>query len=138
MYIYLMVLLFLLFGALLELFSKTPLKTLGKFYFLFLGGLLVCRYGQGTDFFNYQLIYDALPTLSSFSPCAIMKELSSLSVHSEIGWKLIGSLAKTCSLSFIQFVIGLSVLELILLRRFIKLFCPYPLIALFLLFPMYP
>ncbi len=137
MYIYLIVFLFLLFGTLLELFSKIPLKNLSKFYFLFLGGLLVCRYGQGTDFFNYQLIYDALPTLSSFSPLSTIKELTNSPIHSEIGWKLICALAKTCSISFIQFVIGLSVVELILLRRFIKLFCPYPLLALFLLFPTF-
>jgi len=135
MYIYLIVFLILLFGALLELFSKIHLKILYKLYFLILGGLLICRYGQGTDFFNYQLIYDALPPLSFFSPFTLIKELNSLPIHSEIGWKLLCTLAKTCSISFTQFVIGLSVVELILLRRFIKLFCPYPLLALFLLFP---
>ena len=131
MYIYLVLFLCVLLGALAEmLFPKSISKTWGVVFALLVVAF-VLRYGQGTDYFGYQFIYDHMDS---------WRELTSYAgsgIHSEVGWKILCIVSNKLGLSFVSFTVCLSLFESFLLYRFVKLFCPYKLFALFLLFPTF-
>lgn len=120
----------LFIGSFLEVSSKKTLK--GLYFALFFGlTLMLClRFGQGTDYFAYQYIYEYVPeTLSLF-------ELSATSsIHSEIGWKFLCALSKILGINYYTFVAIIGVITMLLLHSFIKKFCPLRITALFIAYP---
>lgn len=131
MYIYLVLFCCVAVGALAEmLFPKAITRAWGVLFAL-LAAAFVLRYGQGTDYFGYQILYEYQTSWHD------MLYGIGASFHSEIGWKMLCVLGNSLGLSFSSFVACLSVFESFLLYRFIKLFCPYKLFALFLLFPTF-
>ncbi len=127
MYLYFIVLCVLSVGVFLEVISPKKLEKSWGFLWIVLSVFLMCRYGQGSDYTGYQTLYEQIIQ---------MRNLGLLSgIHTEIGWKVLCLTTYAFSLQFFQFVMMISIIELFFLYRFIKLYCPYKIFALFLIFP---
>ena len=124
MSLYIIVVIVLFFCSLLEFLTKRTYKLLYFVTFIGLTMMLCFRYGQGTDYFAYQYIYELLPKTLNLS------KLSALtSIHSEVGWKFLCALAKIIGIKFHTFVAIIGVITMFWLNLFIKKFCPLKLTA---------
>lgn len=97
---------------------------------VFISGMLIFRYGQGTDWLGYNHIFNLAPTtldLSSF--------FYSDKVHSEIGWKIICNVFRMTGSSFVQLVLTVSLVELFFLNRFIRRWSSCWTLSLLLAYP---
>lgn len=131
MSLYLIVLIALVLGAIIELFSPRGQLHLWPVLGGIFSAMLVLRFGQGTDYFAYQGIYEQIASIGSW------KEIFSSTVHSEWGWKLLCWVSARISLSFVDFVACLSIFESILLYKFVSRYCPYKVFALLLIYPTF-
>ena len=102
------------------------------YYTLFFGlMLMLClRYGQGTDYFAYQYIYELLP--KTLNPITLA---ASSSLHSEIGWKFLCAFSRILGLHFYVFVAIIGVITMYFLHLFIQKYCPLKITALFIAYP---
>lgn len=116
---------FLIFGMLIEYWKRKTPKWLFCLSFAVLTAMLCLRFGQGTDYTAYRMIYYSIPP--SFSGT-----LAYGYAKAEIGWRLITMLFRMASLPFDAFVIILSALQMCLLWRFLKRYCRNKMLALFL------
>ena len=99
------------------------------FAFLVLTAMLCFRYGQGTDYFAYQYIYEKLPdTLNIIT-------LNKSSIHSEVGWKLLCVIFRKLGFSFYLFNGLVGAVTMLFLNRFIQKFCTLKVTALFIAYP---
>ena len=129
LYITVGVLLFL--GALFELLRKKTSPIIYTVMFIGLLAMLCFRYGQGTDYFSYQYIFEYTPkTLNIFELLT-----TSSSVHSEVGWKFLCALFKLLGINYYVFVAVIGTVTMFLLNIFIKKFCPLKTTALFIAYP---
>ena len=118
-------LILLLIGVVYEFKKgKTPHK---YFYgaFLLLTLMLSLRYGQGTDYFSYRLMYDMTP--SNF-----FKLFTYYGFEAEYGWRVVFWVFRLFGQPFPAFIFVLSIAEMALLFRFIQRFCKRRMLALFL------
>lgn len=94
--------------------------------------LMICfRYGQGTDYFSYNWIYNSAPKEFNFNDIFYTNLY-----HSEVGWKFLNNFFRSCNINFSEFIIILSIFEMICINRFIKQYCvEYKCIALLLIYP---
>ncbi len=125
MSLYIIVAIALFVGVLIEYRDKQTPKRFFLAMFLVLGAMLCLRYGQGTDYFNYRLIYSGMSG-------SLHSVLSNDSLHSEFGWKILSWCAYHIDLSYSAFVFILSVFKILLFGRFLKIFCKNRFLALFL------
>lgn len=79
--------------------------------------MLMLRYGQGTDWLSYNYIFASCPDYIDFSDVFYTDAF-----HSEFGWKLLNNIWKAADQSFITLSIICSIIEMLLLNRFI---CKY-------------
>ncbi len=111
--------------------SKINIRLVITLLILFV--MLAFRYGQGTDYFGYEKWYK-VATKSSLSDLYINKN----AYHVEFGWLLINHFFGYMGYSFQEFIVLLSLIEIILIDRFI---CKYSedkeCFALLLLFPTF-
>lgn len=92
---------------------------------------LAVRFGQGTDWLSYNYIFSSAPSTIDFSS-PFYSEL----IHSEIGWKLINNVWKTLGLDFQSLSIVLSIIEMVLLDKFIRAYVPNSSLSLLIAFPV--
>lgn len=76
--------------------------------------ILILRYGQGTDYFAYNYIYD------SIGNCTSLDSVLNLHVHSEKLWNIINYLFQQINFSFEAFNVALSIIFSLSLYYFIK------------------
>ncbi len=125
MSLYHIVFLLLLFGVLIEYYKgKTP-KGLFFLCFAVLTAMLCFRYGQGTDYAAYRMIYYTMPT-------SIAGTISYSFAKAEIGWRLLCMIFRRVGISFEMFVFLLSAVQMVLLWRFLSRYCKNKILALFL------
>lgn len=91
--------------------------------------MLVFRFGQGTDYFAYQYIYEKLPNQLS------LKALNDSSIHSELGWKFLCVLFRKLGLHYRVFVAFIGSVTMFFLNSFIQKYCPFKVSALFIAYP---
>jgi len=115
----------LLFGAVIEYWQKRTPKALAFVCFAVLTLMLCLRFGQGTDYVSYRMIYYTIPPNLSGT-------LNYGYAKAEIGWRLITMVFRMAGLSFDVFVFILSAVQMLLLWRFVKRYCHYQILALFL------
>lgn len=104
------------------------------YYFLFaiLSALLLFRYGQGSDYTNYRIIYDEIYNQIYSSEPSVKK------IHGEIGWRLLNQLFIVLGIKYQYLVMLVSVIELWMVHRFVSDYCKGTrCAALLLLYPMF-
>ena len=106
----------LLFGAVIEYWQRKTPKILYVVCFLVLTGMLCLRFGQGTDYVSYRMIYYTIPA-------NLAGTINYGHAKAEIGWRLITMLFRMAGLKFEVFVILLSLLQMWLMWRFVKRYC---------------
>lgn len=130
MSLYILVGIVLFLCSLFEFLSKRTNKYVYSALFLGLTLMLCLRYGQGTDYFGYQYIYELLP--KTLDPVTLT---ASSSLHTEIGWKFMCALSKILGLHFYAFVAIIGAITMYFLHLFIKKYCPLKITALFVAYP---
>ncbi len=103
-----------------------------RYYLLFfaLSALLCFRYGQGTDYFSYNHIYDSFPTFD----IAINNPYG---IHTEWGYRFLCALFNVLHADFTVFVFCVSVFEMVMLHRFLSKYSHNAVFSLFLFFPTF-
>lgn len=122
--LYHIVFLLLLFGVIIEYWQKKTPKWLFFLSFMAMGAMLCLRFGQGSDYTAYRLIYYTMPT-------SINGMMAYGYAKAEIGWRIITMLFRRAGLPFDVFVFLHSLLEMYLLWRFLKRYCKNKMLALF-------
>lgn len=89
--------------------------------------VLVLRYGQGTDYFSYNYLFERFSNLST----AIYNPLND---HGEIGFRL---LCAVFPWNFKWFIAIISTFEMIMLDRFIRRYSKNAILSLLLFYPTY-
>lgn len=125
MSLYHIVFLFLLFGVLVEFYQKKTPKFLLVVSFLLLSAMMVLRFGQGTDYYSYSLMYATMPR-------SLAGVMTYTRTKAEIGWRVLFMLSKNMGLSFAGFIFITSAMEMLLLWRFLRRYCENRMLALFL------
>lgn len=92
---------------------------------------LTLRFGQGTDWLAYNYIYSCAPTAFDFN-----SYFYTSAVHSEIGWKLLNNAAKCIGLNFFTVAAVISVVEMLLLNRFLSRYSSNRALSLLVAFPV--
>jgi len=123
--LYHIVFLLLLSGVIVEYWQRKTPKALYVLCFLAMTAMLCLRFGQGTDYVSYRMIYYTIPA-------NLAGTINYGYAKAEIGWRLITMLFRMAGLKFEVFVFVLSLIQMGLLWRFIKRFCRYRILALFL------
>lgn len=112
-------------------FLKCLSKELGEKIYKILFGLLwlilALRYGQGTDFFAYQYIFERC---NSFDGVIANR----YQLHSEIGFRFICFLFQG---NYALFIFCISTFEMIMLKRFLDRYSQDKLLSLALFFPTF-
>lgn len=124
------ILLFILCAGVLlqQLFNDLVNRKVYLILFIILFGILVFRYGQGTDYFAYKRIYNQITRTTAFSS----------NLHTEFGFKVIGLVLKYVELPFEAFIGLFATLSMFLTHKAVIRFIPskYSALFLLLLFPM--
>lgn len=115
----------------LEFITKKPYRLLYIIMFIGLSLMLCFRFGQGTDYFAYQYIYEYVP--ETFDIAEITS--STTSIHSEVGWKFLCAISKIIGLNYYEFVAVIGIITMFFLHLFINKFCPLKITALFIAYP---
>ncbi len=129
MSLYIIVGVLLLLGTIYEVVNHKANNVLYTIFFLGLLLMLVFRYGQGTDYFGYQYIFEKLPDTLN------LNTLNDSSIHSEIGWKFLCVLFRKLGLSYQLFVGFIGIVTMLFLNSFIQKHCPLKVSALFIAYP---
>ncbi|MGL5150738.1 MAG: EpsG family protein [Clostridium sp.] len=96
-----------------------------KVFFFILTGMLIIRYGEGPDYFNYQYVFNQINLLS---------DLRSLG---DVGFNLIIFLFKQVSDSYILFSAMIGGVSMIFINSFIKRYSTNKLLSLTVFYPFY-
>lgn len=127
---YIIVCLFLTFYSITEFSKKkTTRKQLFNVVWLILTLMLVFRYGQGTDYYEYLIKYEGLDNEGSF--------LVNAFYHGEMGWYILNLIGAKLGLSFYIFNGIVSLIDMLMIRRFIIKYSPYKVFSLLLFYPTF-
>lgn len=129
MSLYIIVGVLLLLGTIHEVVNQKANNVLYTIFFLGLVLMLIFRYGQGTDYFGYQYIFEKTPFTFD------LKTLNESSMHSEIGWKLLCVLFRKLGLSYQLFVGFIGIVTMLFLNSFIQKYCSLKVTALLIAYP---
>ena len=130
MSIYLLIFLLLAAGTLLEYF-RPQIKTYAYWIcWAAMTGCLCFRFGQGTDYVTYQVLYETIPVAIDLSQGYIC------GFYPEIGWRLLSAAFKVFGAPFWVFTSILGLAEMLLLHRFVKRFVQGRTAGLFMLYPV--
>lgn len=91
--------------------------------------MLVFRYGQGTDYYEYLIKYESVDNEGSFFVNAFY--------HGEIGWYILNLIGAKLGVSFIVFNGLISLVDMLMIRRFILNYSPYKVFSLLLFYPTF-
>ncbi len=128
--LYLLVYIWLFFWACTSYALKRPLKIINGISYAILSFMLCFRYRQGTDVgYVYEWLYDLSPDTFDFTSLYYQQ-------HTEIGWKLICNLFNCLHLEFQVFLFIHSLIELILVARFLKLYSKNIAVSLLWMYPV--
>lgn len=113
---YFIIFILLIFMSLWEtLISKIP-----KFFFYVFFGILailaVLRFGVGTDYFNYNYLYNQIPNILQFDVGYLQ------SIHGEWGFKLSIVLAKSLGVSYVFYNLLVTAFSMMILLRFFMIY----------------
>lgn len=97
--------------------------------FIILLMMLCFRFGQGTDFFTYQDIFYSVQDDFSEFPMYLLNQ------RFEFGWLLICNVFRTLHYEFEVFVFVHSLVEMLLIRRFLKMHGQWTPFSLMLIYP---
>lgn len=125
MSLYLIMMLILLAGVIVEFFTKKTPRVYYMFVFGALTLMLCLRYGQGIDYLSYEYVYYGLPE-------DFHEAMTTTNFHGELGWRFICFALRWMHVPFEAFVFVISLLQMFFLWRFIEKYCDNRFLALFL------
>ncbi len=129
MSLYIIVGIILLLCSIVEVFNHKANDVLYGICFFGLILMLIFRYGQGSDYFAYQYIFEMVPLTFN------LKVLSESSIHSEIGWKFLCVLFRKLGLEYQIFVGFIGIASMFFLGLFIQKHCPLKVTTLLIAYP---
>lgn len=112
-------------------FDRTADKRLFYIELFLMGAMLCLRYGQGTDYFGYEVNYSLVPQNID------IHFLFHNGVHGEIGYTLIVEIFRSLGASFPVFVAALSLVMMLMTYYGIKRYGGIKTIAVLLFYPTY-
>lgn len=117
----------------LSLVNKRYVNVCFAFTFIILTVFLCLRYGQGTDFPAYELVYELAPSKLKLHSGIY----SSNTVSVEYGWWILNNVFKSLGFSFSGFIFVLSLVEMVLIERFVRKvgYARYKVLILLLAYP---
>ena len=130
MNLYLIVLLLLAAGAVLEWFKPKYQQKIFSVCWCVTTAVVALRFGQGTDYATYEGIYRTIPTVIDLSKGYIC------GFYPEMGWRLFCAFFKLFQAPFWTVTMAAAVIEMLLLGRFLKKYVPYQTTGLFLSYPV--
>ena len=130
MNLYLIVLLLLAAGAVLEWFLPKYQQKIFTVCWCVTTAVVALRFGQGTDYATYEGIYRTIPTVIDLSKGYIC------GFYPEMGWRLFCAFFKLFQAPFWTVTMAAAVIEMLLLGRFLKKYVPYQTTGLFLSYPV--
>lgn len=130
MNLYLILLLLLAAGAVLEWFLPKYQQKIFAVCWCVTTAVVALRFGQGTDYATYEGIYRTIPTVIDLSKGYIC------GFYPEIGWRLFCAFFKLFQAPFWGVTMTAAVIEMVLLGRFLKKYVPYQTTGLFLSYPV--
>ena len=130
MNLYLILLLLLAAGAVLEWFLPKYQQKIFAVCWCVTTAVVALRFGQGTDYATYEGIYRTIPTVIDLSKGYIC------GFYPEIGWRLFCAFFKLFQAPFWVVTMVAAVIEMVLLGRFLKKYVPYQTAGLFLSYPV--
>ncbi len=125
MSLYIIVAIALLVGVIMEYRQQKTPRVFFIVMFVLLGVMLCLRYGQGSDYFNYRLLYSGMTG-------SLKGILENKTLHSEHGWKILCWSMQKIGIKYTVFVFFISLIEMWLFSRFLKGFCKNRFLGLFL------
>ena len=122
---------YILYGIMLILCSMklSNNKRIYRMVWLLLTAMLVLRYGQGTDYINYNYHFQAIGRMSTINNVAYY--------GLDLGYMLINKLFYMTGLSFQWFIACLSIFMMVSLDRYISKHSNKPVLSLLLFYPTY-
>ena len=130
MNLYLIVLLLLAAGAVLEWFKPKYQQKIFTACWCVTTAVVALRFGQGTDYATYEGIYRTIPAVIDLSKGYIC------GFYPEMGWRLFCAFFKLFQAPFWTVTMAATVIEMLLLGRFLKKYVPYQTTGLFLSYPV--
>ncbi len=130
MNLYLIVLLLLAAGAVLEWFLPKYQQKIFTVCWCVTTAVVALRFGQGTDYATYEGIYRTIPTVIDLSKGYIC------GFYPEMGWRLFCAFFKLFQAPFWTVTMVAAVIEMLLFGRFLKKYVPYQTTGLFLSYPV--
>ncbi len=130
MNLYLILLLLLAAGAVLEWFLPEYQQKIFAVCWCVTTAVIALRFGQGTDYATYEGIYRTIPTVINLSKGYIC------GFYPEIGWRLFCAFFKLFQAPFWVVTMAAAVIEMVLLGCFLKKYVPYQTAGLFLSYPV--
>lgn len=130
MNLYLIVLLLLAAGAVLEWLLPKYQQKIFTVCWCVTTAVVALRFGQGTDYATYEGIYRTIPAVIDLSKGYIC------GFYPEMGWRLFCAFFKLFQAPFWTVTITAAVIEMLLLGRFLKKYVPYQTTGLFLSYPV--
>lgn len=130
MNLYLIVLLLLAAGAVLEWFKPKYQQKIFTVCWCVTTAVVALRFGQGTDYATYEGIYRTIPTVIDLSKGYIC------GFYPEMGWRLFCAFFKLFQTPFWTVTMAAAVIEMLLFGRFLKKYVPYQTTGLFLSYPV--
>ncbi len=91
---------------------------------------LCLRFGQGTDYVTYHALYETIPPVIDLSQGYIC------GFHPEIGWRILSAVFKIFGAPFWVFTMGLGLVEMLLLHRYLSRYFKRKTMGLFMLYPV--
>lgn len=117
-------------SAITELNKEENRKTLiFRFLFLAMTLMLCLRYGQGTDYYPYQLQYEYINISTSMFVNSLY--------HGEIGWYILMMIIKRLGCSFYLFIGIISMIMMLGMYKAITKYSPLKNMSLLLMYPTY-
>lgn len=127
---YITVCIFLTIISIAEYSKRKPgRKQLFNVVWFILTCMLVFRYGQGTDYYEYLLKYESVDNEGSF--------FVNTFYHGEIGWYILNLIGVKLGVSFFVFNGIISLVDMLMIRRFILEYSPYKVFSMLLFYPTF-
>lgn len=115
--------------SLFEVFQKKTNWRWFNIVYAILAGMTIIRYGVGTDFFNYKLMYEETPAIGKGNVLDMY--------HGEVGYLFFSSLFKTFNFNFWIFNGFVALASMSLFYKGIRKYCIYPFMSLMIFYAIF-